>query len=445
MKRLTTILTVVLAVCFVPAFGQTAIFVSTSGDDANTGTSWETAKATLAGALTAATGNTHIYMMVGVYASNDVVIANGVTVTGGYDTVSAGTDTTHRQYPGPNSRWSNANLCTILDAGQTSRVATVNTGGLLEGCILQNGKVTDHGGGVLIDGGTVMHCVLINNVALDYDNQTAKGGGAYIRNNGYLLNSVVAKNHANNGPGVAGTDGTLTNNTITANVSVANCGTVTDEDGNVYKTIMIGTQCWMAENLRVTRPVNGQVITYAGANTVSQTNPYYYHPGGSSGNVVDYGRLYNFPAVLSGENPSNSNANPSGVRGICPVGWHIPSTAEWTQLKTFVMSQIPYRCVSNGTSYIAKALSSTWGWNSSTNVCACGNDLNANNASGFNAIPAGYSYPSSAYNYAGYGLLHESAGYWSADQGVFSISGSSVTVGASANARDTHSVRCLRD
>lgn len=444
MKRFTIFLTMALSLFLVPAFGQTAIFVSTSGDDANTGTSWETAKATLSGALTAATGNTHIYMKVGVYASNDVVIPNGVTVTGGYDTVSAGTDTTHRQYPGPNSRWSNANLCTILDAGQTSRVATVNTGGLLEGCILQNGKVTDLGGGVLIDGGTVMHCVLINNVALDYDNQTAKGGGAYIRNNGYLLNSVVAKNHANNGPGVAGTDGTLTNNTITANVSVANCGTVTDEDGNVYKTIMIGTQCWMAENLRVTRPVDGQAIPYAGAN-YSQTNPYYYYPVDAFANVVSYGLLYNFPAVLCGENVSD--ADPSGVRGICPVGWHIPSAAEWTKLTNFVMSQIPYRCVSNGTSYIAKALSSTWGWNSSNVVCSCGNNLIANNVSGFNAIPAGYTYMGGYYsNYVAYGGFNEEAIYWSADQRRFDIIGSSVDISSgTGNKALGYSVRCLRD
>lgn len=443
MRKLIVFVALVAATIGGQLFGQTAIYVSTSGDDSNNGATWETAKATLAGALTAATGNTHIYMMVGNYACNDVVVPSGVTVTGGYDTVSAGTDTTQRQYPGPNSRWSNANLCTILDAGQTSRVATVNTGGLLEGCILQNGKVTDLGGGVLIDGGTVMHCVLINNVALDYDDQTAKGGGAYIRNNGYLLNCVVAKNHANNGPGVAGTDGTLTNNTITANVSVSNCGTVTDEDGNVYKTIMIGTQCWMAENLRVTRPVNGQAITYADANGVSQTVPHYYYPGGSSANIVSYGRLYNYPAVLSGD--AYSNANPSGVRGICPMGWHVPSAAEWTQLTTFVMAQIPYRCVSGGTNYIAKALASTWGWYSNTYVCNCGNNINANNASGFNAIPAGSSHPSSSYSYSGYDYINERAYYWSSDRRVFSISGSSVSVGGEVNAQSTYSVRCLRD
>lgn len=385
MKRFTIFLTMVLSLCLIPAFGQTTIFVSTSGDDANNGATWETAKATLAGALTAATGNTHIYMKVGVYASNDVVIPNGVTVTGGYDTVSASTDTTHRQYPGPNSRWSNANLCTILDAGQTSRVATVNTGGLLEGCVLQNGKVTDLGGGVLIDGGTVMHCVLIYNVALDYDNQTAKGGGAYIRNNGYLLNSVVAKNHANNGPGVAGTDGTLTNNTITANVSVANCGTVSDEDGNIYKTIVIGTQCWMAENLRTTRPTDGPLIPKVSSSVTTSSEPRRLDPMGGESKLYTQGYLYNFAAVVNGDQSITSTSNPSGIQGICPIGWHIPSPAEWTQLTDFVMSQIPYQCSSNGYSYIAKALCATTDWHTSTNSCAVGNNQITNNVSGFNA------------------------------------------------------------
>ena len=429
MKRFTIFLTMVLSLCLIPAFGQTTIFVSTSGDDANNGATWETAKATLAGALTAATGNTHIYMMVGNYACNNVVIPSGVTVTGGYANTSSGTDTTLREYPGENSRWNNATLCTILDADQTSRVATVNTGGLLEGCILQNGKVTDLGGGVLIDGGTVMHCVLINNVALDYDNQTAKGGGAYIRNNGYLLNCVVAKNHANNGPGVAGTDGTLTNNTITANVSVANCGTVTDEDGNVYKTIMIGTQCWMAENLRVTRSVDGQQIPLGNG---SMMNP--------SGNalVATYGYLYSWTVVMDGE--QSSSANPSGVRGICPLGWHVPSQAEWTQMRTFVVNQIPYRCVDNGIYSIAKALASQDGWYYDSTPCAVGNNSSTNNVTGFNAYPAGP------------GGNHV-AQFWSSTQTSSNtaynirlwVSSNTIDSPTYGNKYETYSVRCVRD
>lgn len=375
MKRFTIFLTMVLSLCLIPAFAQSTIFVSPAGDDSNNGATWETAKATLAGALTAATGNTHIYMMVGNYACNDVIIPNGVTVTGGYVNTSTGTDTTLREYPGENSRWNNTTLCTILDANNTSRIATINTGGKLEGCVITKGKVTDLGGGVLIDGGTVMHCVLINNVAMN-STQTAKGGGVYIRNNGYLLNCVVAKNYADNGLAVAGTDGTLTNNTITAN-GASNCGTVTDDDGNVYSTVIIGSQCWMAENLRVTQSSNGQSIPISASSGASRQYPL----GGSASSVPIYGYNYNWTAVMSGP------TTPSGVRGICPVGWHVPSRAEWEQLTTYVNSQYAYLCGGTNNN-IAKALASTMGWPSGQSATCCvSNQPQNNNATGFGAMP----------------------------------------------------------
>ena len=444
MKRAVIILTIMVATCLGTVFGQTNIFVSSNGSDSNSGATWTTAKGTLAGALQGASNGTHIYMMTGTYTCYNVVIPNGVTVTGGYAQTSTGTDLSQRNYPGSNDNWDSPTWCTILNGADSTRVITVNSGGTIEGCVLTHGKVTNKGGGVLIDGGTVTHCVLINNVALDYDNQNAKGGGAYIQNNGFLLNSVVAKNIANNGPGVAGTDGTLTNNTITANVARANCGTVTDDDGNVYTTIMIGSQCWMAENLRVTRPASGQLIPYAGGpSTVSQTSPYRYYPNGDYQNIASYGYLYNFPAVLSGE--TSSSSNPSGVRGICPFGWHVPSAAEWTQLTDFVMSQIPYRCVNNGTSYITKALSSTSGWSNDNNTCTPGYNQMNNNTTGFNAMPAGYSHPSSSYGYAGYDYFRQGAYYWCSDKKYFAIQGISVNFSGTVDAKSTYAVRCLRD
>ena len=79
---------------------------------------------------------------------------------------------------------------------------------------------------------------------------------------------------------------------------------------------------------------------------------------------------------------SSSNANPSGVQGICPVGWHVPSDAEWTQLETYVMSQTDYQCSG---SYIAKALASKAGWNTNGTTCAVGNIPDDNNKTGFSA------------------------------------------------------------
>lgn len=162
--------------------------------------------------------------------------------------------------------------------------------------------------------------------------------------------------------------------------------TITDVDNNTYNTVRIGNQCWMKENLRTMHYADGTSISL-GNGSVSSTTAYCYYPGNSSSNVATYGYLYNWKAVM--RNSSSSNAVPSGVQGICPTGWHVPSNQEWTQLLDYVRSQSLYQC--NGSaSNIAKAISSTTSWGDSCDdVCAVGNNLSANNATGFSAVPAG--------------------------------------------------------
>ncbi len=161
--------------------------------------------------------------------------------------------------------------------------------------------------------------------------------------------------------------------------------TVTDIDNNTYNTVQIGNQCWMKENLRTTRYSNGTSIALG--SWTSSASSYRYYPNNDQSNVSTYGYLYNWKAVMG--NSSSSNENPSGVQGICPTGWHVPSDAEWTQLTDYVSSQSQYVCGSSNTN-IAKAMASTAGWSSSTNTCAVCNDPSANNAAGFSALPAGY-------------------------------------------------------
>lgn len=471
MKRAALLLTI-LSLWFVTAVAQTAIFVSPAGDDSNNGATWETAKATLAGALAAASGTTHIYMRVGSYSCQNVVIPNGVTVTGGYKAASAGTDTTQRNYPGANYNWTSTSWCTILSGGNTSRVATVNNGGKLEGCVVQNGMVTDMGGGLLIDGGTVMHCVLWYNRAISEEDQSAKGGGAYIRNNGYLLNCVVTQNYANNGPGVAGTDGTLTNNTIANNYVQANCGTVTDYDGNVYHTVVIGSQCWMKENLRSTHYADGADITLSATHSSSSTNGYRCYPNDDADNVSAYGYLYNWSAVMRGYTYNSTitsgsvNVTPTNVQGICPINWHIPSYDEWNTLINYVKSQPAYFC-NNSTNNVAKALASNNGWftnNNNTNSCSPGYSSSGNNKTGFAAMPAGKYPASTSYSPFGKGAyfwassfcyyLHTATSgsqwYYVVSRADLNYHDAYVTVspGASGyadNRNDYHSVRCVRD
>ncbi len=184
------------------------------------------------------------------------------------------------------------------------------------------------------------------------------------------------------------------------------CGTnkVKDIEGNEYNTIKIGEQCWMAENLRTTKYSNGTTIEDVTSTSIETA--YRCAPNDDMNNVATYGYLYNWVAVMNGA--SSSNANPSGVQGICPVGWHVPSDAEWTQLETYVMGQADYQCYNN--TYIAKALASTTGWNTNGTTCAVGNTPNDNNATGFSAFPAGGYYSN---RYANFG---NSASLWSATE-----------------------------
>lgn len=99
--------------------------------------------------------------------------------------------------------------------------------------------------------------------------------------------------------------------------------TVTDYDGNVYNTIRIGDQCWMKQNLNSVRNAGGNSISrycYANSNT----------------NCELYGGLYQWATVMNGS--GTSSTIPSGVQGICPTGWHVPSDGEWTQLTNYLIS-----------------------------------------------------------------------------------------------------------
>lgn len=101
--------------------------------------------------------------------------------------------------------------------------------------------------------------------------------------------------------------------------------TVTDYDGNVYKTIKIGNQIWMAENLRVTHYRNGDPIpnVTSGSDWMLLTKGAYCNYNNSAGKAKIYGRLYNWYAV-------------NDWRNIAPAGWHVPTDEEWKQLEWYL-------------------------------------------------------------------------------------------------------------
>ena len=226
-------------------------------------------------------------------------------------------------------------------------------------------------------------------------------------------------------------------------LSAFHCGTstISDFDGNAYSTVKLGGQCWMAENLRTTHYSNGDPIDLGA--TTSTTIPYRYNPASDSTNVSTYGYLYNWAAVMNGA--TSSEANPSGVQGICPTGWHVPSDAEWTALKEYVSSQSQYVCGSNSAN-IGKALASTTGWDSSTSTaCGVGTTQSTNNASGFNARPAGNYYASGGNGFGYYG------NFWtttetSGNAYSYNLSYTSPSLNRSNSGEASgFSVRCVRD
>ena len=132
----------------------------------------------------------------------------------------------------------------------------------------------------------------------------------------------------------------------------------------------------MAQNLRVVRYADGRSVLNV---------PYatYYVPSSE----VKYGYFYNWSAVMG--NASSSTSDPSGVQGLCPNGWHMPSEAEWIRLTDYVGKQNQYTCGDGPGDKIAKALADTAGWRYDGNIQSPGCDPHSNNITGFSAFPAG--------------------------------------------------------
>jgi uncharacterized protein (TIGR02145 family) len=140
--------------------------------------------------------------------------------------------------------------------------------------------------------------------------------------------------------------------------------TVTDVDGNVYHTIVIGTQVWMVENLKTTKYRDGTSIHNVTDNTAwisFNTDAYCDYNNDASYSDI-YGRLYNEYAVFS------------NIHNICPIGWHVPSDAEWTTLTSFLGGE----SVAGGK--LKEAGTTHW----------ISPNTDATNESGFTALPGSY-------------------------------------------------------
>jgi uncharacterized protein (TIGR02145 family) len=103
---------------------------------------------------------------------------------------------------------------------------------------------------------------------------------------------------------------------------------VMDDDHNYYSVIKIGTQTWMAQNLKVGATVAGGVSQ----SDLQSIKKYYY--GNNAADGVIYGGLYTWPGMMKGAGPDNGTVGTT--RGICPVGWHIPTVGDWTTLINYL-------------------------------------------------------------------------------------------------------------
>jgi len=169
------------------------------------------------------------------------------------------------------------------------------------------------------------------------------------------------------------------NNAIVFNPNLT-YGTVIDNNGIVYKTITIGTQTWMAENLKTTRYRNGDSILNVKSNakwdTLTIGAQCTYNNTLNKDTIFKFGRLYNWYAV-------------NDCRNIAPAGWHIPTDAEWQTLRNY-LSIASYNTPSgDSTDHIVKSLAATTDWIYNSSPGSIGYNLITNNNSGFTAIPSG--------------------------------------------------------
>jgi uncharacterized protein (TIGR02145 family) len=162
-------------------------------------------------------------------------------------------------------------------------------------------------------------------------------------------------------------------------------GSVSDIDGNTYKTIIIGTQEWIAENIKTTKYSNGELIETTSPDTLDisgETTPeYQWVYEGDNNFEAAFGRLYTWYAATDSRN-------------VCPDGWHVPTDAEWTILYDFL----------GGSTVAGGKLKET-----GTSNWIVPNTA-ASNQSGFTALPGGYRYDNS------FSALGKWGFWWTASQ-----------------------------
>ena len=200
-------------------------------------------------------------------------------------------------------------------------------------------------------------------------------------------------------------------------------GTFLDvRDNKVYRTVSLGTQTWMAENLNY------------------DTTGSFCHNNDET-NCSTYGRLYLWGVAMDSAAVFSTDGKNCGygktctaadtVQGVCPIGWHLPNTTEWNTLAQFVAKEL-------NTDSVGYALKSTSGWS---------DDENGSDAFGFGALPAGW-------QESGGNVLHLNnvASFWSSSSiskwEVYWVGispATKITINSSSSDKYARSVRCVEN
>jgi uncharacterized protein (TIGR02145 family) len=162
-------------------------------------------------------------------------------------------------------------------------------------------------------------------------------------------------------------------------------GTMSDIDGNSYSTQQIGSQTWMAENLKTTKYRDGTNIpnvTDGDTWAALTSGAYCWYENDASTYKETYGALYNYYAVVDSHN-------------LCPTGWHVPTDGEWTTLTNYLGGET----IAGG--LLKEAGTTHW----------ISPNTGANNGSGFTALPSGY-----FYNQYGFGSIGSYAEWWTSTE-----------------------------
>jgi uncharacterized protein (TIGR02145 family) len=274
------------------------------------------------------------------------------------------------------------------------------------------GNITDDGGAPVIARGVCWNTVGNPTVASSHTSD-GTGTGSFTSNITGLDGNTTCyvRAYATNSAGTA------YGNQVSFKTSPSPPDSITDEDGNVYYTVIIGTQTWMQENLKTTSyndgtsiPLVSDEITWSNLTTPA----YCWYDNDEATYGETYGVLYNWYSVHTGK--------------LCPTGWHVPSDAEWNTLISFLGVFPARKLKEDGTIH----------WISSYKV---------NNESGFTALPGGKHHNNGAFEQIRYvGYFWTDTEYDAADalnhyvdhynDGIY---------GSNYSKKNGFSVRCIKD